>query len=226
MAVLIVGATCSLGESVVDKLLSMDINVIAEEESHRERNLTLLEYSDVSLNTSGSGFSISFDGSDADIVIGKDLIIHDILPTRDDRWLVPEIRNWLAGSIAETKPRFWLSVIDAANAISHIAKAELKLDGIHMCGRREWSAIDSKAEFDMLWQRTNQGITGEFTAETLFGHEIAGMEVKPITHIDAQRPDLDPLHETLLQLTGDGWRPLIPFRTALMTLIAGIMDVD
>jgi len=226
MAVRILGATCSLGESVVDRLLSMDIDVIAKEKSHRERNQTLLEYSDVSLQETGSGFSISFDGSDADIVIGKDLIIHDILPTRDDRWLCPEIRNWIAGNKEDTEPRFWLSVIDAANAISHIAKAELKLDGIHMSGRREWSSIDSRAEFDMLWQRTKQGVTGEFTSETLFGHEIAGMVAKPITQVGAQRPDLEPLHEVLLQLTGDGWRPLVPFRTALMTLIAGLMDVD
>ena len=226
MAVQIVGATCSLGESVVDKLLSMDIDVIAKEESHRERNRTLLEYSDVSLLEKGSGFSISFDDSDADIVIGKDLIIHDLLPTRDDRWLSPEIRKWIEGEDIETESRFWLSVIDAANAISHLAKAEIKVERMHMCGRREWSSKDSRAEFEMLWQRTNQGITGNFTPETLFGHEIAGMEAKPITHIEAKRPNLEPLHETLLQITGDGWRPLIPFRTGLMTLIAGIMDVE
>ena len=60
----------------------------------------------------------------------------------------------------------------------------------------------------------------------MFGHEIAGMEAKPIGHIDAERPDLNPLHQILLDLTGDGWRPLIPLRTALMSLIAGIMDVN
>jgi hypothetical protein len=226
MAILVVGATCSLGESVVDKLLTMDVDVIAKEKSHRERNRTLLEYSDVSLQETGSGFSISFDGSDADIVIGKDLMIHDLLPTRADRWLSPEIQKWIDGEPFETESRFWVSVIDAANAIAQIAKAELKVEGMHMCGRREWSSNDSRAEFEMLWERTNQGITGNFTVETLFGHEIAGMDAKPITHIDAERPNLNPLHEILLQLTGDGWRPLIPFRTALMALIAGIIEVD
>ena len=57
----------------------------------------------------------------------------------------------------------------------------------------------------------------------MFGHSIAGMEAKPITEEDGQRPDLEPLHQILLDLTGDGWRPLIPFRTALMSLIAGLM---
>ena len=93
-----------------------------------------------------------------------------------------------------------------------------------MCGRREWSSEDTKSEFDMLWQRTNQGISGNFTADVLFGHEIAGMDAKPIVDEVNQRPDLDPLHQLLLSLTGDGWRPLIPFRTALMTLIAGLQE--
>ena len=47
MAIIVRGATCSLGEAVVDKLLSMDIDVVAIEESHRIRNETLLKYSEV-----------------------------------------------------------------------------------------------------------------------------------------------------------------------------------
>ena len=75
----------------------------------------------------------------------------------------------------------------------------------------------------MLWDRTNQGQSGEFTAQTLFGHEIAGMEAKPIQAKASTRPDLQPLHSALLEITGDGWRPLIPLRTAIMTMIAGII---
>ena len=198
MAIRVIGATCSLGEAVVDKLLSMDIDV------------------------DGDGYSISFDGSEADIVVGKDLLIHDLLPARIDKWLAPEILGWANGDNVDSRSRYWLSVIDAANAIAQILKAEIKLNGIHMCGRREWLPVDSRAEFEMLWQRTNQGISGDFTAETLFGHSIAGMDAKPINEADGERPDLDPLHEILLGLTGDGWRPLIPFRTALMNLIAGL----
>ena len=71
MAIVVKGATCSLGEAVVDKLLSMDINVIAQEESHRLRNQTLLKFSSVKLEEKGEGFTISFDGSPADIEIGN-----------------------------------------------------------------------------------------------------------------------------------------------------------
>ena len=222
MAIQVIGATCSLGEAVIDKLLMMDIDVVAKEEIHLSRNADLLDYSTAGLLSEGSGFSISFDNSDADIVVGKDLLIHDLLPSRADKWLVPELISWAKGEAVVGPPRYWLSVIDAANAIAHILKAEIKLDSVHMCGRREWVSEDSKSEFDMLWQRTNQGISGDFTAEVLFRHEIAGMEAKPIVDEMNLRPDLDPLHQLLLGLTGDGWRPLIPFRTALMSLIAGL----
>ena len=224
MAIVVRGATCSLGEAVVDKLLSMDVDVIAVEESHRLRNATLLEFSEVNLLLEGEGFSISFDGSSADITVGDNLLIHDLIPTRNDRWMSDEFRSWSVGKDSKIRPRYWLSVIDAANAIAHLAISGKKFSNIHMCGRREWSYEDTKAEFDMLWKRTNQGQTGNFTAETLFGHDISGMEAKPIEMESYSRPDLNPLHDELLEITGDGWRPLIPLRTAIMTLIAGILE--
>ena len=49
------------------------------------------------------------------------------------------------------------------------------------------------------------------------------MEAKPITGLQNNRPDLEPLHELLLEITGDGWRPLIPLRTAMMALIADLL---
>ena len=225
MAILVIGAKCSLGEAVVDKLLSLDIDVIAEESSHYFRNQSVLKYTNSKLLDQGTGFSISFDGSEADIVVGRDIILHDIIPTRVDKWLAPEIRQWIVGKNHKTSnSRFWLSVTDAANAISHLIKAGIKPKSIHMCGRREWLPEDSKAEFDMLWERTNQGQSGEFTAETLFGHQIAGMEPKPISYAGKQRPDLSPLHEILLDLTGDGWRPMVQLRTMFMTLIADVVN--
>ena len=224
MAIVVIGATCSLGEAVVDKLLSMDVDVVAVEESHKTRNSSLLKYSDATLSVQGDGYSISFDGSSADIIVGDNLLIHDLISTRNDRWMSNEFRNWLVGKDCQKRPRYWLSVIDAANAIAHLALSGKHFADLHMCGRREWSYDDTKAEFEMLWNRTNQGQTGKFTAETLFGHDIAGMEPKPIGSDSYSRPNLDPLHNELLQLTGDGWRPLIPLRTAIMTFIAGILE--
>jgi hypothetical protein len=222
MAIVVRGATCSLSEAVIDRLLSWDVDIIADGEIHAERNSTMLKFSPATISSEGKGFSISFDGSDADIVIGKDIIVQDLLPSRADRWLAPEIPAWIRGEEIDSLPRYWLCVLDAAEGIAHIARAEKKVERIHMCGRREWQPGDSKAELLMLWNRTNQGISGEFTSETLFGHPIAGMEVKPMTQEEGKRPDLSPLHEMLISLDTDGWRPLIPFRTALMNLIAGL----
>tara|TARA_B100000401_G_scaffold156857_1_gene104824 strand:- start:611 stop:1027 length:417 start_codon:yes stop_codon:yes gene_type:complete len=135
-----------------------------------------------------------------------------------------EFKSWATGKEYIGKPRYWLSVIDAANAIAHLANTGSHYSGLHMCGRREWFCGDTQAEFQMLWDRTSQGQSGEFTARTLFGHEIAGMEAKPIQAETSTRPDLQPLHNALLEITGDGWRPLIPLRTAIMTAIAGMID--
>tara|TARA_B100001113_G_C21002440_1_gene575551 strand:- start:100 stop:780 length:681 start_codon:yes stop_codon:yes gene_type:complete len=224
MAVHIIGADCSLGEAVVDKLLGMDIDVIAAEESHFVRNEIMLRYSKSNLSKTGKGFSVSFDGSEADIIVGKDIIVTDMIPNRSDKWMPQEIKSWIEGNNHDSQPRYWVSIVDVATAVAHIAKNEQKIDQIKVCGRRRWLPENSKAEFDMLWQRTQQGQSGNFTTSVLFGHEIAGMEAVPITDEEYSRPDLKPLHKILNELTNEGWRPLIPFRTALMTLIAGILE--
>jgi len=50
------------------------------------------------------------------------------------------------------------------------------------------------------------------------------MEAVKITGDEIARPDLQPLQDLLVDLTGEGWRPLVPFRTALMTLLAGVLE--
>ena len=224
MAVKIIGANCSLGEAVIDKLLIMDVDVISEDNSHFSRNKRLLEFSNVSMVEKGEGFSMSFDGSNADIVIGRDVIISDLIPSRADKWMPEEIKAWLEHKETDVRERYWLSVVDAANALAIIAKSGKKVSNIHMCGRRKWLSKDTKAEFEMLYERTLQGKSGKFTAETLFGHEISGMEAVMITGDEIPRPDLQPLQDLLVDLTGEGWRPLVPFRTALMTLLAGVLE--
>ena len=131
------------------QILSMDVDVIAVEESHKIRNASLLKYSDARLSTQGDGYSISFDGSSADIVVGDNLLIHDLIPTRNDRWMSDEFRNWLIGKDCEKRPRYWLSVIDAANAIGFLALSGKNFADLHMCGRRN-GLDDTKAEFELL----------------------------------------------------------------------------
>ena len=156
MAIIVRGATCSLGEAVVDKLLSMDIDVVAIEESHRIRNETLLKYSEAKLLSKGEGYSISFDGSVADLVIGENLIVHDLIPTRNDKWMPDEFKSWSIGKAYKGKPRYWLSVIDAANAIAHLANSGNHYSGLHMCGRREWLCEDTRAAVSYTHLRAHE----------------------------------------------------------------------
>ena len=229
VAIVVKGATCSLGEAVVDKLLSWDVNVVATEESHFIRNASLLEYSNSQLLDEGEGFSVSFDLSEADLIIGKDLIISDLLPSRRDKWLTDDVEIWITDLLDKDSTtyqgpeRYWLCVLDAAEAIANFCRNEIRVKNMHMCGRRKWESKDSLAELKMLLTRTIQGISGRFTSDTLFGHSIAGMEAKPIVLLSEKRPDLEPLHNQLIAIGTDGWRPLIPFRTAMMNLLAGIL---
>tara|TARA_B100000287_G_scaffold420679_1_gene460356 strand:- start:132 stop:815 length:684 start_codon:yes stop_codon:yes gene_type:complete len=226
MAVVVIGANCSLGEAVIDKLLSKDVEVIAKEPSHSIRNQDVLKFSKTVLKAEGQGFTISFDGSDAEIVIGRDIIIHDLIPSRIDKWVAPELLDWVNGiEPSEVKPRYWVSVIDAAEAISEIVRSHTIPNAVHLCGRREWLPEDSRSEIKMLWDRTSQGHTGDFAPETLFPKDLSGMKVKKISQKQSERPDLEPLHDLLTKIgLEEGWRPLIPFRTALMSFIAGIWE--
>ena len=93
MAIVVRGASCSLGEAVVDKLLSMDIDVVATEDSHGIRNEALLKYSQANLLSDGEGYSISFDGRSR-LEVGNHILIHDLIPTRVDKWVPEEIVQW------------------------------------------------------------------------------------------------------------------------------------
>jgi hypothetical protein len=50
------------------------------------------------------------------------------------------------------------------------------------------------------------------------------MDAVPIETESVTRPKLDAAHNLLNEIDGEGWRPLTPLRTALMTLIAGIIE--
>ena len=106
----------------------MDIDVVATEDSHRIRNEPSEIFSSKT-SVTGEGYSISFDGSTADLVIGENLIVHDLIPTRNDRWMPDEFKSWSTGKVYIGKPRYWLSVIDAATLLP----IWLTLDHIQGC---------------------------------------------------------------------------------------------
>jgi hypothetical protein len=227
MTVQVMGAYCSLSESLITRLLSLDISVICDNQSHHlQINSTLLDHTEAKLLDKGSAFSISFDGSAADIIIGVDLIISDLIPSRpDNRWSAEPFLAWAKGelSVSDTV-NWWLAEADAASAIARICQANKLCDAIELCGRRSWKESDTFSEFSNLWQRTAMGQSGNFTPQALSHKPISGMEAMPIEEEMVTRPKLDAIHNLLNEIDGEGWRPLTPLRTALMTLIAGIIE--
>ena len=227
MTVQVKGANCSLSESLITRLLSLDISVICDNQPHHQQiNSVLLAHSEAKLLDSGSAFSISFDDSDADIVIGVDLIVSDLIPSRpDDKWSAQPFLSWAQGeSSCSDNVNWWLAEADAAAAIARICRANKLCTAIKLCGRRVWKEVDTFSEFSNLWQRTVMGQSGNFTPQALTHKPISGMEAIPVTVELVTRPELDATHNLLNEIDGEGWRPLTPLRTALMTLIAGIIE--
>ena len=226
MAVQVMGAYCSLSESLITRLLSLDISVICDNHSHHlQINSVLLAHTEAKLLNTGSAFSISFDGSVADIVIGVDLKISDLIPSRpDNRWSAEPFLAWAQGELSfSDNVNWWLAEADAASAIARICQANKPCDNIELCGRRSWKGVDTFSEFSNLWQRTAMGKSGNFTPQALSHKPISGMEAIPVGDEIVTRPKLDRIHNLLNDIDGEGWRPLTPLRTALMTLIAGII---
>ncbi len=227
MAVQVKGAFCSLSESLITRLLSLGTTVICDNLAyHQKMNSVLLAHTEAKLLEIGNAFSISFDGSAADIVIGVDLIISDLIPSKPDgRWSAQPFLSWSqGGSSSSDNVNWWLAEADASSAIARICRANKTCNAIELCGRRSWKEVDTFSEFSNLWQRTAMGQSGNFTTQALSHMPISGMEAIPIVEESEPRPKLDAVHHLLTEIDGEGWRPLTPLRTAMMKLIAGIIE--
>lgn len=227
MEVQVKGANCSLSESLITRLLSLGTTVICDNHAyHLELNSVLLAHSEAKLLAEGNAFSISFDGSAADIVIGTDLIIIDLIPSRPGgRWSAQRFISWAQGhtSVSDSV-NWWLAEADAASVIARICRANRLCDAIELCGRRSWKESDTYSEFSNLWQRTTMGQSGNFTPQALTHMPISGMGAIPVGSKTPSRPKLESIHSLLDDIDGEGFRPLTPLRTAMMKLIAGIIN--
>lgn len=225
MAVEVRGGCGSLGDAVIDRLISWDVDLIASDARHAERNTLQLEYGKSVIHSQGEGFSISFDGSRADLMIGTHILVYDLIPSRMGPEVNRDLLDWFsamqnAESIDSDYPiRWWVGEADVADAIARIARAKRIVEGVEICGRREWKSSDAISEVEMLWKRTAQGLTGEFDPTSLQLQTVPGIVVEGNR---ADRPDLAKLHDILVSIDGEGWRPLTPFRSAMMLLIADL----
>jgi hypothetical protein len=93
---------------------------------------------------------------------------------------------------------------------------------VDIAGRRGWSSQQTIDEFSMLWQRTQAGTKGTFTASLLDQPPSPKISVVPIQDVvEHERPPLGALHDVLMQCDEQGWQPTSPLRTGLMLYLAG-----
>lgn len=183
--------------------------------------------------------------SSADLESGSGITtveIHDLLlPSPDSAWGPMEIHTWISAlqqegeEVAELDlnypTRHWVGLRDAVEGLFTLVTGEWKSTGksvLHMCGRRAWSAEVVAAELTGLMRRTMHASTKSFDGEDLspsnpvksvaetVSDSVAGVVSGP----SAERPDLAPLHDALVEIQPEGWRPLTPVRVSLMEAIA------
>ena len=163
------------------------------------------------------------------------VMVHDVLPrTPDPIWcskLLEEWVNQLRSNIAPLPKgdvrHWWVSDIDVADAFVRILMSDEPFPSeLKVSGRRAWEQSQTLEELSLLFARTMAGRTGDFGIEHLTAAPTPTIEVKTLTAPSTEpmsieenaqlRPDLSPLHDLLFRVDGDGWRPLVPIRTALM----------
>ena len=171
------------------------------------------------------------------------IVIHDLLPRiKDLTWSSPLFGQWMTQLNADETAlsqgdaeHWWVSDIDVADAFVRILMSDEPFPSkMKVSGRRAWGQKQTIEELSLLYARTMAGRTGEFGIEHLTAAPTPSIEVQslvvapsaPMTiqENSQQRPDLSLLHDVLHRIDGDGWRPLVPIRTALMHALADYID--
>jgi hypothetical protein len=168
--------------------------------------------------------------------IDSHLIISHMIPTAcDDSWCCPVIQNWYNAIInnqtitSDMRPRhWWVSEMDVVDSIVRILVSDQPFpSNANISGRRAWSDDQTVEEMKLLFSRTMAGKSGMFSAQHLTTPPSPIIEVEAISKINENehpRPDLESIHQVLVACDGDGWRPLMPIRSALMMFLAGAMQ--
>jgi len=175
--------------------------------------------------------------------IDSHIEVHDLLPRRQDLvWQSPRFQAWMeslrsSGTVTanESLQYWWVSDIDVADALVRILLSDEPFSSeMKISGRRSWSEEQTLEELSLLYNRTVAGRTGRFSVEHLTAAptpsiEVQSLIVQPNLPMDVdenarKRPDLSPLHNLLHRIDGDGWRPLVPIRTALMHSLADYIE--
>ncbi|MDA8615755.1 hypothetical protein N9L27_02900 [Candidatus Poseidoniales archaeon] len=183
--------------------------------------------------------AVSFDWVDAHVEV------HDLIPMHSGGgWMPPVLTRWfealVAGQATELlagPEHWWVGEVDVADALGRLLISEQAFPEIcKMSGRRSWGEDQTLEEFQMLYRRTSAGQSGSFGIEELTAAPTPKIELQTLMVSDSlpltveanrhQRPDLSAIHDALHAADGDGWRPLVPVRTALMHCLARMLEIS
>lgn len=206
------------------KFYGIDPNMVLSRQIELAQAFISMRSDQIPEGVNGNNFLISLDKSieksQKNTVIFQ---IHDLLAYDTSLPLFETIHHWKDSIEVESDDQayYWVSPRDVSDAIVTCLSIQSLPDIIEICGRRGWSIEDTQSEFSVLFSRWNQSKSGEIRHESLQNKELPLM-IQAYTGTPPNRPNLEPLHEILLQKRQDGWRPYVPLRTMLMELIASI----
>ena len=166
---------------------------------------------------------------------GLIVVIHDLLSPEGNsiRWGDGDLHAWAKrireetpnlDAFRDTLPRHWVHVRDVCDALSTLILSDRanSITGLlNISGRRSWSPESIIEEMRMLWGRYKDSLNYSHTIESL---STIPSPVSLETKIQAQRPDLSLLHESLMGCGSEGWHPLVPMRVSLMEIFAHAKD--
>lgn len=130
-------------------------------------------------------------------------------------------------NLPSDEKHWWVSQQDVAAGLFRLINYTRPLPQlIHICGRRGWTNQETFEQLELLYNRTIAGSSGQFQTSHLESKPVIHPTVAKVSQItQSTRPDLSIINELLIDIDGEGWRPLTPLRTSLMHYLA-TKDLD
>ena len=245
---------CSIVDNWYDLLISkMSTELEVFSERPILFNPDLVDSNDMLLYFALHGQTVDFDtlaGIDCDVILLLDgnsridvqvtslniIYIHDLISFSEvesianeklDRLLDLCISNSRDFDIPLDKKHWWVSQQDVAACLLRLIDYTRPLPQfIHICGRRGWTNQETFEQLELLYDRTIAGSSGQFQTSHLESKPVIHPTVAKVSQITpSTRPDLSIINELLIDIDGEGWRPLTPLRTSLMHYLA-TKDLD
>ncbi len=123
-------------------------------------------------------------------------------------WMLPE-------EAASAEGGYWVAERDVIDAVLRLSTNVGAMD-LELCGRRWWGRSEYLRELELLRERVAAGQAGAFTTSVLSRSQAPSILVQPAGPSVEVEPDIAPLHRALVEVDGEGWRPRLTLREAVM----------